>query len=142
MALTVNGDLIVQGPRPWVDVRWHGAKGDIQRITDASMSSGSLTLTSASNPFQAQDVNKLITVEGAGSGGGPLNTTIAAFVNAGTVTLAAASSGTVSGKTALWATDDTVAFQNALNAVVTYSGGIGTSAVVLVPKGVYVVGAL
>lgn len=58
-------------------------------FTDGAIVSGTPDLTSASNPFTADDVGKTVHVDGAGTGGQTLLTTILAFVNAGHVTLTA-----------------------------------------------------
>lgn len=65
--------------------------------TDGAMTASSATLTAAGASFSASAVRKYIEVAGAGPAGGLLRTTIATFVSATQVTLAAAAVGTVSG---------------------------------------------
>jgi hypothetical protein len=97
--------------------------GDGQTIADAAITSSDKTLTSASNPFvAADDVGKHVLVEGAGVGGLDLVTTIASWTSAGEVELTDAASTTVSGATARWATDNSAAFQAALNNIRTNGG--------------------
>ena len=86
----------------------YGAKDDCKFIFDAAMTSGSTTLTSAANPFLSTDVGKRIVVAGAA------NTTISAFNGAGSVTLAAAASATVSAAVCHWGTDSTSAINSAI----------------------------
>lgn len=71
-------------------------------ITDAAITATDQTLTSASNPFTSGDVGRSIIVQGAGSGGIDLVTTIASYTGAGEVELTDAASTTVSGARALW----------------------------------------
>jgi hypothetical protein len=71
-------------------------------VTDGAISSGSLSLTSASNPWVAADQGRAIIVRGAGVSGADLVTTIATFVSAGSVTLLAAAATSVTGAPVLW----------------------------------------
>ncbi len=71
-------------------------------ITDAAITSGAATLTSASNPFVAADAGRSIIVRGAGASGADLVTTISVFNSAGNVTLAVNASTTVSNGFAAW----------------------------------------
>lgn len=132
-ALSGWEDLI--GVGQWGDGIWHiksgknpsgSAKADGQRVTDGAMSTGSAVLTSASNPFVAGDVNKLITVAGGGAAGAVLATTIASFQSAGQVTLTAAnaSGGNISAKAVSWASDDLLPIQAAINAMKAAGTGI------------------
>lgn len=71
--------------------------------TGGAMTASSTTLTvTAGNTFAATDVGKSIRVPGAGAAGVTLSTTIATRVSATEVTLAAAASTTVSGKSVEW----------------------------------------
>jgi hypothetical protein len=113
----------------------YGAKGDGQCVTDGSMSSSSspthLACTT-STPFTSADVGKLISVKGAGPAGvTTLVTTIASFTDSGHVVLTTGASTTISGATVMWATDDTVAFQAALDAALTYLGAHAFAAVIV-----------
>jgi microcystin-dependent protein len=84
----------------------YGAVGDCIRIDDAAITSSDSTLTSASDPFTADDVGKHIVVVGAGAAGVPLQTTIASFTGAGEVELADAAATTVSDAVSYFGTDD------------------------------------
>lgn len=132
----VNGQLTTLGS-PWVfDVTSavYGAKGDGQIVTDGAMTASSATLISASGRFTASDVGKLVMVKGAGPAGvTTLVTTISAYTSATSVTLAAAASTTVTGALVLWASDDTAAFQSAINAAVSWAQAHGSAARVFVP---------
>jgi hypothetical protein len=107
----------------------YNAKGDV-KATTGSINSGSTTLTVPSGLFVSGDVNKQIMVVGAGaqvtvgteSAVIPLYTTITA-VGAGTVTLAASASTSVTNAVVRWGSDDTLAFQAAANALQTAGGG-------------------
>lgn len=111
------------GTGPWVfNVRAYGAKGDGKVILDGAMTSGSATLTSATASFTMNDVGKVIQVKGAAASGvTTLVTTIQAYTNATTVTLAASASTTVSSAQVMWGTDDTSAIQAAINAAVAWA---------------------
>lgn len=112
---------------PLTSVQAFGAAGNALTVTDGSMSTGSATLTCAkSKPFKASDVGKSIAVAGAAAAvvNWPqvpvaLVTTIASWVSPSQVTLAVsnASGGDVSGAAVNWGTDDSTAFQTALNAL-------------------------
>lgn len=100
----------------------YGAVGDGKVIYDVAMTSGSAVCTSATAGFTSADVGKKILVNGAGPGGGgnpsgALITTIASRQSATQVTLAATSSGTISGCHAVYGTDDTAAIQDAMLAL-------------------------
>lgn len=111
----------------------YGAVSDYNFIADAAMGSGSSTLTSSSSLFAIDDVGKHIAVQGAGSAGAILYTTISAFTSSNSVTLtnSNASGGAISGKNAEWGEDNTVAIQAAIDAAIAAGG------MVYVPKGIY-----
>lgn len=113
----------------------YGAKGDGKMVTDGAMTSGSAALACiTSTPFAAGDVGKAIMVKGAGPTGiTTLVTTVSGFTDSGHLTLAATASTTISGATVMWATDDTAAFQAAVNAATTYAQAHGGYAEVVVP---------
>ena len=119
-AKTATQWLSVMNAGAWVfDIRAYGAVGDGQVVTDGAITSAGHTLTCAtSKPFTAADVDKAIMVRGAAATGvTTLATTIATFVSPSQVTLTAAAGATVSsGGLVLWATDDTVPIQAAINA--------------------------
>ena len=125
----------------WVSVLDHGAQANVLTVDDGAMTagigSGSYTLTSASGLFTPSDVGKIITVRGAGmSGPGHvLVTTIAAYTSATIVTLAAACTYSVTAAVVNWGSDDTAAFQAALDSLPS-SGGV-----VYAPTGAYFITA-
>lgn len=99
------------------DVTLYGAKGDGKVAVDGAMTNGQAVLTSASGQFTAKDVGKPIEVSHAGATGvTTLVTTIQSFQSATQVTLAATASATVTASLVMWATDDTIAIQKAINA--------------------------
>jgi Right handed beta helix region len=104
----------------------YGAVGNCVTVTDGAMSSGSATLVCAtSTPFTstAVDGGKYVCVNGAGAAGAPLVTTITSITDSGHAVLAVTSSATVSGKSVVFGTDDTAAFQAANNAASAVGGG-------------------
>jgi hypothetical protein len=111
----------------------YGAKGDGKHVNDGAITTGTATLTSATAGFTAADVGKLCYVAGAGAAGAQLATTISAFTNSTTVTLAANASTTVSGAAVDYGTDDTAAINAAITAVPT------AGATIVVPIGVFMV---
>jgi hypothetical protein len=123
---TLTGKARLNGRRGVFDVQDYGATGDGRAAPDGSITSGSATLTSGSNPWTSADVGKAILVNGAGPGGVPHVTTIAAYVSAGQVTLAAAAGATISGADCLWGTDDADAIRTALYAAVNAGVANGT----------------
>jgi hypothetical protein len=113
----------------------YGATGNGKMIVDGAISSSSATFTSVTANFTSSDVGKTICVPYAGTGGTrPLVTTISAFTNSTTVTLAASASATVSGAICHYGTDDTSAIQACITACFNAGGGI-----VFFPFGIYVV---
>lgn len=116
-----------------VDVRTKGAKGDGQTVSDGATVAGSRLLTSATGSFVATDVGKHITVEGAAAHGGPLATTIAAYVSATSVLLTTAATKAVSNAEVVWGTDDSDALDDAIEQALTWGGSIEY------PEGIYCV---
>jgi hypothetical protein len=114
------------------NVKDFGAKGDLRTVTDASISSGSAALSSASAAFTLLDVGKQVQIAGAGVAGVTLYTTISAFVGTTQVTVALAASTSVSGATAKVYTDDGIAIGLASTAL--QSNGSGT---LYFPPGTY-----
>jgi hypothetical protein len=82
-------------------------------VNDAATTAGSAIVTSITASFQSYDVARRVRVTNAGASN--LVTTISGFTNSTTVTLAASATGVVSSKQVVFGTDDTTAFQNALN---------------------------
>lgn len=115
------------------NVEDYGAKHDFVRIEEASVSSGSATLTSATAQFAATITGKTMRVAGAGAAGVDLITTVT-FVNSTTVTLGVNASTTVTDVPIEWGTDDTAAIQAAINACNNYGGGE-----VYFPSGIYLI---
>jgi hypothetical protein len=128
----------------WVfNVKNYGAKGDGRTVTDGAMTSGSATLTSATAGFTSADVGKVIQVKGAAATGvTTLVTTISAFTNSTTVTLAASAATTVSSAQVMLGTDDTASIQSAINAAVTWARANSGAVTVFFPgcPGYYCVG--
>ncbi len=123
-----------------------------QQVYDGTMTIGSAVLTSASGKFSPSDVGKIICVQGAGIYGLKLVTTIASYQSATQVTLAATAIASVSptletaGSGVTWGTDDSPAFQAALNyltSITTAGVSAGGMAGVdlIVPSGNYTLGA-
>lgn len=90
-------DLVLGSSSPWfVDVRWYGAKGDGKFITDAAMTSGSAALTSNMGRFSCPtDVGKTIWVQGAGTSGTTLQSTVATCTDSNHITLNAPANTTI-----------------------------------------------
>lgn len=117
--------------RKFYNVERYGARHDEKTVSDANVSSGSPTLTSATAAFVSNDTGKSIRVTGAGAAGADLITTIT-FVNSTTVTLGTNASTTISAKQIYWGTDNAGPIQSCLNAC--HADGGGT---VYFPDGVY-----
>ena len=121
----------------WVfDVRAYGAVGDGQAATDGAITSGQNILTcGTSRPFAPGDVGKAVMVKDAlTSGATTLVTTITGYTSPSTVTLGANATTTISsGGMVMWATDDTVAVQKAINAAFAYGQTKGMAIVWIPP---------
>jgi hypothetical protein len=74
--------------------------GALRTVTDAAMTNGASTLTSATAAFTSADVGKAVALTGAGAGGTIMNATILGVTNATTVSLDTNASATVSAATA------------------------------------------
>jgi hypothetical protein len=114
-----------------------GAKGDGRSVIDGAMTTGSPILTSGTARFKSADVGKIIHVTGAGAVGAVLTTTILAYVNATTITLAANASTTVSTKMVIYGTDDTAAIQAAIDTA--FTTGPKT---VFLPRGIFLLSSV
>lgn len=120
--------------KPWVfDVTTYGAVGNGQIATDGVMTAASAVLTCASAPFVVGDVGKSIQVLNAGASNETLVGTITGFTDSSHVTLSVSAGSSVSGLPVMWATDDTNAFQAAVDAAVAYALLHAYAATVLVP---------
>lgn len=64
--VTADGKRIKRVISDAVNVKWFGAKGDARKITDASVTSGSAIITSATANFTSSDIGKTISVSYAG----------------------------------------------------------------------------
>lgn len=115
------------------NVKAYGAKGDGIARSDGAITTGTAAFTSATGTFTSADVGKLISVNGAGTSGAVLVTTISAYTSATAVTLAANAATTVSGATYLYATEDATSVNAAITACQNAGGGI-----VEAPPGLYV----
>ncbi|MHA3054664.1 hypothetical protein E0H77_12485 [Acinetobacter sp. ANC 4633] len=107
-----------------VSLQDFGGKGDAISGADGAITSGAATFTSSSASFVSTDVGKAIEVNGAGSSGAPLLTTISAFNSATSVTLAVNASTTVSEATYTYGTDNTSAINSWLSAIQNGTGYI------------------
>lgn len=102
-------------PAGWgVDIKWYGCRGDGLRFTNGAVTASSTTLTCASATFTTSDVGKLLVVQGAGTNGIPLVTTITARLSATSVTMGTAALTTAASTAFVYGTDDTAAFNVAL----------------------------
>jgi len=111
----------------------YSAKGDGLVVTDGAITTGTAILTSASAPFANVIAGMLVMVKGAGTFGVTTHvTTVASKQSNGQITLAANAPTTVTGALVLIATDDTGAFQAAINAATAYAVLHG-AAKVLIP---------
>lgn len=123
-AANATGRTVHQKLQEIVSPEDFGAVGNAKEITNAVMSAGSYTLTSASGPFVASDVGKRIIVWGAGSGNYSLVATITTFNSANSVVLNTAASTAVSGVVAQYGTDDWQALQYAVSYLYSVGGGV------------------
>jgi len=65
----------------------YGAKGDLQTVSDGTITSGTANLSSTMAVWKSTDVGKYISVAGAGASGAMLTTTILTFTDATHVVL-------------------------------------------------------
>jgi hypothetical protein len=123
------------GSGAWsIDPTAYGAKGDGQISTTGSMTSGSAILTISENAFVEADEGKYVMVKGAGINGvTSFIAKISNFVDAQHVQLDTNAASTISGAQVLWGTDDTAAFQAAVNAAVAYGLMHSYTATVRIP---------
>ncbi len=130
-ALLKDGNAVYQPNRMLNVIDDFGAIADARELAQASMTSGSPTLTRNGHLLTSADVGKTISVTGAGAGGVELSSTIIAVSDANTITLANNAATTVSGARFIYGTDNATAFQSALD------GG----QYVRVPAGLYCIGS-
>lgn len=122
-----TGPTGATGPKPYIDVTSYGAVADVVSVAATiSITSGAAALTATGAAFTSADVGKSICVPGAGAGGILLFTTIAGFTDATHVTLGTNASTTVTAqaKTLRYWTDQSSAFQSAINAAVAVKGAV------------------
>lgn len=123
---------------PWyIDPSAYGLKGDGQISTTASMISGSAILSLASNDplsFTEDDEGKYAMVKGAGpTGATSFVAKILNFVDAKHVQLDTNAATTISNALVMYGTDDTAAFQQAIDAAVAYGLMHSYSATIKIP---------
>lgn len=99
--------------RDYVNVWDYGVKPDGARVTDAAVTNGSATLTSATASFTSADVGKPLYVY-QGAGLGYQTTSIVSVVNPTTITMGSASTRSLSPTIATYGTDNTNNFNLAL----------------------------
>jgi hypothetical protein len=92
-------------------------------MPDGAITSGQATFTTTGGLLTAAMVGKTAVISGAGASGGNLVTTVQSYTNANSVTLAASASTTVTAAMWIIGTDDTAAWQLAINAAVAKNGG-------------------
>lgn len=98
----------------FIDARAYGVALDCRGVYDAVVSAGTLsTVTSATAAFTAADNGKVYTLA---STAGAVTTGTLTYVNATTCTMSTAAGGAMTGARLIFGTDDTTAWQNALNA--------------------------
>lgn len=103
------------------------------RAYDFVTTNGSTTVTSATGGFTNAIVGYTILINGAGSGGNVLRTTISSVTNSTTIVVALAASATTSSDTTIYGKDNTIPLQNAIAAC--QAGGGGK---IIVPVGTYI----
>jgi hypothetical protein len=136
---------IIEVPEGCTTPEGHGARGDCVLLTDAAMTTGQPDLTSATASFSATDIGKWITVTGAGllSQGSSLTAQITGVPSGTHVVLSVSAASTVSNVTATYGTDDTQAWTQALQALVTDGIANGTYAgkLLVAPRQYMIAGA-
>jgi|ERR1700722_154313 len=117
-----------------------GAKADGVRHYGGSMGSSSSTLTCSDCSFTAADVSKTIRVWRAGASQKDAFGTISGFTNSTTVTVSFTSGTAVSTDTLVYGTDNTVPFQNCLNAMNASNNNFNNQVTMQLDIGTYMVG--
>lgn len=134
LPVTQEGDGAIDRPasdklRDVKSVLDFGAKGDWRRLTDGYILAGSSNFDSDTADFTADDIGKVVTINGAGVAGAKLTTTIASIVSEVRVTLTASASTNALNVVFSYGTDDTVAIQKALDCggcMILFPGGRAT----------------
>jgi hypothetical protein len=101
-----------------VSAKQFGAQGNALQYFTGAITTSTKAFSATGTSFTAADVGKGIAIAGAGPSGATLTTTIAAYISATSVTLAASASTTVTGATFTYGTDDTAALQTFINYLV------------------------
>lgn len=104
----------------------------MKMLSDAAIEGGSRLLSSPSALFAASDMGKPILIASSGDAGGVLSTSIGAIRDSHHAILKTAALKSARGAQAAYGTDNTPAFQSALDAVSKAKGGA-----VYVPSGAY-----
>jgi hypothetical protein len=131
----VNDANDVRAARAGYNVKDYGAKGDSRKVTDGVSTNASTTVTSASNPWTAADVGKVIWGVNTATKAlaVPLGT-IATYVGAGEITVSSAATASATGLHLVWGTEDTDNIQAAAAAAkAAFPRGL-----VIVPAGGYI----
>lgn len=103
----------MSGQSVFVDAVAHGAALNVRGVTDAATSGAVTTVTSATAAFSANDTGRTYVLT---STAGAVTTGTLTHVNSTTATMSVAAGGAMSGARLIIGTDDTTAWQNALNA--------------------------
>lgn len=122
----VDGDKTKLDSLDGVNVKWYGAVGDTVWLAgNLSISSGANVLTVSAGSFTSSDIGKAIAVPGAGASSAALYTTITGVNSTTVITLNDNAGTTLStvADTVVYGTDDSVAVQNALDAITAGAGG-------------------
>lgn len=124
------------GVGDWIfNVRAYGAQGDGQLVTDGAITAGTTTLTSATANWTSADQGKLVMAKGAGPTGVTTLTGLIQTVNSPTsITLNVTATTTATGALIMWASNDTAAIQQAINAAVAYAENHAGVARVYIPS--------
>lgn len=101
------------GQSVFVDAVSHGAALNVRGVNDAATSGAVTTVTSATAAFSANDTGRTFVLT---STAGAVTTGTLTYVSATSATMSVAAGGAMSGARLIIGTDDTTAWQNALNA--------------------------
>ncbi|MGA3026489.1 MAG: hypothetical protein ABSF98_17125 [Bryobacteraceae bacterium] len=129
--VSAGGSVSFSGLSGPVPVTWFGAQGTASQDGACSIAAGQYTLTCSSG-FTTAEAGDSIAVQGAGTAGGTLLSTIQS-VSSGVATLANAAGTTTTGQTwqvAIYGSDDSAAF----------AAAVATGLPVQVPLGYYYIG--
>lgn len=103
----------MSGQSVFVDSVAHGAALNVRGVNDAATSGAVTTVTSATAAFTADDTGRTFVLT---STAGAVTTGTLTYVSATSATMSVAAGGAMSGARLIIGTDDTTAWQNALNA--------------------------